>query len=402
MKNEPFTWVAPLKVSLLVLIGILSACKTVNLVTIPQLKLINKHIIKGYWIDFTFWKSPRWLKDDIICFVGGKQEDIYTYMRHYIYIYDMKTGTLKELVSSPWDETILSYWVSPEIDQVIYSTVEIPSGSFAPLPRSPRFFFSRRSFDEAIDTLRVRINTPITYCRLMNRDSLYVFWWHSNELPIEVYRLNDGRLIVGTATLESNYTRKDSRLSVLELTATPGKIYLVEECDSSTIITTGSLLRPIYDSLIHYITVTNDTQLFMINPFTWERELVQPHLHVPPYSQYKYDYGWWVVADATFDIMPAEEMILYVPCIIPVSYVDSLVLSYFDPLRGMVFYNPQNGQKAHLTINYKPIVYAISPDRRRIAFFQNTLKPDGYAIEIYVYDWSYKIDRILDKFADGT
>jgi len=402
MKNEPFTWVAPLKVSLLVLIGILSACKTVNLVTIPQLKLINKHIIKGYWIDFTFWKSPRWLKDDIICFVGGKQEDIYTYMRHYIYIYDMKTGTLKELVSSPWDETILSYWVSPEIDQVIYSTVEIPSGSFAPLPRSPRFFFSRRSFDEAIDTLRVRINTPITYCRLMNRDSLYVFWWHSNELPIEVYRLNDGRLIVGTATLESNYTRKDSRLSVLELTATPGGIYLVEECDSSTIITTGSLLRPIYDSLIHYITVTNDTQLFMINPFTWERELVQPHLHVPPYSQYKYDYGWWVVADATFDIMPAEEMILYVPCIIPVSYVDSLVLSYFDPLRGMVFYNPQNGQKAHLTINYKPIVYAISPDRRRIAFFQNTLKPDGYAIEIYVYDWSYKIDRILDKFADGT
>jgi len=399
MKNEPFTWVAPLKLSLLVFIGMLSACKTVNVATIPQLKLINKHIIKGYWIDFTFWKSPKWLKDDVICFVGGKHEDIYTYMRHYIYVYDMKTSTLKELVSLPWDETILSYWVSPEIDQVIYSTIEIPSGSFAPLPRSPRFFFSRQSFDEAIHTLRVKINTPITYCKLMDRDSLYVFWWHSNELPIEVYRLNDGRLIVGTATLESNYTRKDSQLSVLELTAIPGRIYLVEECDSSTIIMTGSLLRPMYDSLIHYITITNDTQLFAINPFTREKELIQPHLHAPPYSQYKYDYGWWVVADTElfFDIMPAEEMMLYVPCIIPVNHIDSLILSYFDPLRGMVFYNPRNGQKAHLTINYKPIIYAISPDRRRIAFFQNTLKPNGYAIEIYVYDWSYKIDRILDK-----
>jgi len=225
----------------------------VNVVTIPQLKLINKHIIKGYWIDFTFWKSPRWLKDDIICFVGGKQEELeleHIYMRHHIYIYDMKTGTLKELVSSPWDETILSYWVSPEIDQVMYSTIEIPSGSFA-LPFDViAFLFLRQSINEAIDTLRVRINTPITYCKLMDRDSLYVFWWHLNELPVEIYRLNDGRLIVGTATLESNYTRKDSRLSILELTATPGGIYLVEECDSSTIITTGSLLRPMYDSLI--------------------------------------------------------------------------------------------------------------------------------------------------------
>jgi len=384
--------------------------------------------------------------------VGGKQEELeleHIYMRHHIYIYDMKTGTLKELVSSPWDETILSYWVSPEIDQVMYSTIEIPSGSFA-LPFDViAFLFLRQSINEAIDTLRVRINTPITYCKLMDRDSLYVFWWHLNELPVEIYRLNDGRLIVGTATLESNYTRKDSRLSILELTATPGKIYLVEECDSSIIITTGSLLRPMYDSLIHYITVTNDTQLFMINLFTRERELVQPHLHVPPYSQYKYHYNWWVEVDTItdFDIMlPVKEMILYVPCIIPVSYVDSLVLSYFDPLRGMVFYNLRNGQKAHLTINYKPtiyvilplaykeiaffpkirtfifdslpcmvlynprngrkvhptigykpIVYAISPDCRRIAFFQNTLKPDGYAIEIYVYDWGYKIDRILDK-----
>ena len=184
----------------------------------------------------------------------------------------------------------------------------------------------------------------------------------------------------------------------------------------------------------------------MINPFTRERELIQPHLHVPPYSQYKYYYVWRIVVDTAFDTMPAEEMVLYVPCVIPVSYVDSLVLSYFDPLQGMVFYNLRNGQKAHLTINYKPtiyvilplaykeiaffpkirtfifdslpcmvlynprngrkvhptigykpIVYAISPDCRRIAFFQNTLKPDGYAIEIYVYDWGYKIDRILDK-----
>jgi len=389
-----------LKVSLLVFIGILSACKTVNVVTIPQLKLINKHIIKGYWIDFTFWKSPRWLKDDIICFVGGKQEELeleHIYMRHHIYIYDMKTGTLKELVSSPWDETILSYWVSPEIDQVMYSTIEIPSGSFAPPFDVIAFLFLRQSINEAIDTLRVRINTPITYCKLMDRDSLYVFWWHLNELPVEIYRLNDGRLIVGTATLESNYTRKDSRLSILELTATPGGIYLVEECDSSTIITTGSLLRPMYDSLIYYITVINDTQLFMINPFTRERELIQPHLHAPPYSQYKYYYVWRIVVDTAFDTMPAEEMVLYVPCVIPVSYVDSLTLSYFDPLRGMVFYTLRNGQKAHLTINYKPIVYAISPDCRRIAVFQNTLKPDGYAIEIYVYDWSYKIDRILDK-----
>lgn len=311
----------------------------------------------------------------------------------------MKTGTLKELVSLPWDETILSYWVSPEIDQVIYSTIEIPFSIFAS-PFDNVFFSSRQSINEAIHTLRVRINTPITYCKLMNRDSLYVFWWHSNELPVEIYRLNDGRLIVGTATLEFNYTRKDNRLSILELTTTPGGIYLVEECDSSTIITTGSLLRPMYDSLIYYITVTNDTQLFAINPFTREKELIQPHLHAPPYSQYKYDYNWWVEVDTItdFDIMlRVKEMILYVPCIIPVSYVDSLILSYFDPLRGMVFYNPRNGQKVHLTINYKPIVYAISPDCRRIAFFQNTLKPDGYAIEIYVYDWSYKIDRILDK-----
>jgi len=94
------------------------------------------------------------------------------------------------------------------------------------------------------------------------------------------------------------------------LTTTPGGIYLVEECDSSAIIATGSLLRPMYDSLIYYITVTNDTQLFAINPFTRERELIQPHLHVPPYSQYKCDYGGWTVVDTTFDIM-----MLYVPCV---------------------------------------------------------------------------------------
>ena len=387
MKNEPFTWVAPLKLSLLVFIGILSACKTVNLVTIPQLKLINKHIIDGYRIDFTFWKSPRWLKDDVICFVGGKGKfedickDIYTYTRHYIYVYDMRTGMLKELVSLPSYETILSYWVSPEIDQVIYSTIEIPPDSFAPFLPSSRFFLSWQSFYETIDTLLAQIDTPITYCKLMDRDSSYVFWWHSNELPVEIYRLNDGRLIVGTATLDFNYTRKDNRLSILELTTTPGGIYLVEECDSSTIIATGSLLRPMYDSLIYYITVTNDTQLFMINPFTRERELIQPHLHVPPYSQYKCDYGGWTVADTTFDIM-----MLYVPCIIPVSYVDSLVFLYFDSLQDVVFYNPHNDQKAYPTFNYKPTTYAISPDCRRIAFFQNTLKPNGFAIEIYVYD----------------
>ena len=392
-----------LKVLIPLFIGAIPACKTVNLFTIEP-DIVNKYEIKDCRVDFTFWNFPKWVQDSLICFVGSKYGDV----RHHVYVYNMQSGTLKELLFLPTNETIVSYWVSPDFKKLIYSVIEVPA--FLIDSAMYHAIYDSTELELWFNRVRAKVVSPVTYCKVIDCDSLYVFWWHPNETLSKIYVLDSNRFIIETAMLDFEYSIDTVIDTVIfkngngnvrhftvithtfELITMPGKIYLRDD-DTLVELATGSLLRSIGgDSLIYYITTDGDTQLFTMNFLTGEKMLIKPHLHMPPYLLLKSSTAGFADYFTHTDVIKTVK-----PLIIPTDWVmEPHIFAYIDSI-GIVLYNSNTREKLRFTPKYASLIYAISPDHTKIAFFRLKKKHTSpILLEIYVYDWRNEIEKLLE------